>query len=104
MNKSSIYVIWMEGTPYYKIGRAKNVRARLKTLQTASPFDLYVVFKQEMLTSIAIGVEYELHNQLEDAKIRGEWYALDNWQRGYIEHRIKQLVKKHMRMLKENLE
>lgn len=68
----SVYFITARDIGRVKIGCAKNVRARLATLQTASSLEL----KLEATLSGYTEVERELHARFAQHKIRGEWFAL----------------------------
>lgn len=69
MARETVYFISTESGPI-KIGKAKNVVGRLKTLQTSSPEKLSVMgvyFGPQ-------GIEHSLHGKFADLRIKGEWY------------------------------
>lgn len=68
-----VYVI---GHPhdYVKIGRSKKPRKRLKKIQTASPYTLWLI--AQFPVNDAVAVEQALHDHFEDGHVRGEWYEL----------------------------
>ncbi|UOR07475.1 GIY-YIG nuclease family protein [Hymenobacter aerilatus] len=67
------YVIEAEGLNMVKIGRAINVRSRLKQLQTGSPAKLYLLY------SVAEDIEAELHQLLRFYRAEGEWFKSDTY-------------------------
>ena len=80
-----IYAIGASGTSLVKIGYAKNVERRLRTLQTGHPFVLQV------LASIAVdadaqGIERQVHVFLAGERRRGEWFevAMDEEKLGVL--------------------
>lgn len=72
---SFVYVIQMSNTPYYKIGIAKDVNKRIKTLQAANPLKLSIVLCYYV--SDAYSVESNLHSQFYRHRINGEWFTLN---------------------------
>ena len=60
----------------YKIGstRAKDVKKRLKQLQTASSTELYV--KESFETEYPFKLEKMLHNHFKSSSLIGEWFKL----------------------------
>jgi hypothetical protein len=67
-----VYVLACEGR--YKLGASRNVRQRLRTLQTASPAPLELVWSADVPDMY--GTERALHAQFAHRHIAGEWYAL----------------------------
>jgi hypothetical protein len=71
-----VYLIGLTQYPnLMKIGKAKNVYARLTQLQTGCPFLLYVVLS--IKTDDAFALESALHHRFRRYHIRNEWYDLD---------------------------
>ena len=66
-----VYIIECDG--YYKIGRAKDVKRRLKQLQTGTPSTMIVI--REYATEQAPKLEAYLHQRLYKRNVRGEWFA-----------------------------
>lgn len=68
-----VYVIQSEQGGPVKIGKAKNPRERIATLQTASPYPL------RLLHVLPGGrpLERQLHERLAPFRLRGEWFDLD---------------------------
>jgi hypothetical protein len=70
-----VYLIQAEGTDIYKIGISKDVRYRLKALQTSSPVPLKMVSFQ--FTDKPFKQEEKLHEHFAGKRIHGEWFRLD---------------------------
>jgi DNA-binding Xre family transcriptional regulator len=69
-----IYAISAEGSPYVKIGSAKNVELRRKQLQTGQPLRLHII------ASIAVerharAIESRIHTFLAQSLQGGEWFT-----------------------------
>ena len=62
----------------YKIGKTKNIKERLETLQTSSPEKLELLFKYP--TSESNEIEKSLHNLFKYYRIRnnGEWFKFED--------------------------
>jgi hypothetical protein len=58
---------------YCKIGFAKNVEQRFKTIQLATPYDLRIV--DAIKTNDVRGLEAFLHGLFAGKHHRGEWYT-----------------------------
>ena len=71
-----IYVITADELfPIVKIGFTKTpVHARLKALETANPFNLYVL--AEHTTVVPEKAESMVHKQLADRRMKLEWFRL----------------------------
>ncbi len=70
-----IYLIKMKNNDnFIKIGAANNIQQRMKFLQTCSPYELEVIFNQQVLA--AHQIEKSLHTQFQDKRIKGEWFSL----------------------------
>jgi DNA-binding XRE family transcriptional regulator len=68
-----IYALRAVGTPYVKIGSAKDVEVRRKQLQTGQPWAL------EIVATIFVGaeyrsIEYQIHTMLAAHQQSGEWF------------------------------
>lgn len=58
-----------------KIGVSRNPKSRLKSLQTANPYKLRLLYEVECKSrDHAYGVEYQLHGRYFSKKARGEWF------------------------------
>lgn len=76
-NNPEAYVYVITDNEHYKIGKAANVKTRLKQLQTGSPKPLAVVGVLPCPTdSYAYIVESILHETYSDKKVINEWFAL----------------------------
>lgn len=80
MSRVFIYFIGPKDGPI-KIGKAKNVKARLSGIQTGHPEDLYVW--GVMLANER--VESALHNKFKHLSLRGEWFRRDKELIDFIE-------------------
>lgn len=70
---TKVYVMLNKRNGYYKIGRARNVLHRERTLQAEDP-DTEILFFIEG----TISTETLLHNHFSEQRIRGEWFRLTN--------------------------
>lgn len=68
-----VYVI-SAGQDQQKIGRAKNVKSRLSSLQTGCPGVLKLAYAAE--TSLEWLAEQHVHKALADKRLRGEWFLV----------------------------
>lgn len=75
MNKRYVYLL---KTPenVFKIGVAKNIDKRIKSLQTGCADKITLVDK--FLSNYPFKIESTLHRRYEDVKVNGEWYYLTN--------------------------
>ena len=76
---------------YIKIGVTSDVLGRIEALQSASPFDLELVWCARCPTrSAAFVLERHLHQKFESRRVRGEWFTLDIIDSlepdGFVEH------------------
>jgi hypothetical protein len=82
-----IYFILNQDSNAIKIGRAKNLEKRLKTLQTSSPARLQLVkFIQVNCLDEAEALEKFLHNQFNALKLTGEWFRAEAELLEYIQN------------------
>lgn len=73
---SSIYVIgFATGGGPLKVGIADNPPSRLRGLQTASPYELALLFHENVGIS-AQRLEFAVHWVLEKHRVRGEWFSV----------------------------
>jgi hypothetical protein len=68
-----IYLLQAVGTNNFKIGKALDVAARIKRLQTSSPVKIRYVY--HVYVSNAAIYEIELHNQFSHLRLIGEWFT-----------------------------
>lgn len=74
VNQTFIYIMIDHNTGYYKIGHSKNVLRRESTLQSEKPtIELLYTFEGD------IKDERDLHENYKDLRVRGEWFALEQW-------------------------
>lgn len=70
-----VYVIDMKGTPFCKVGSTSNIRSRIATAQSISPYDLEWHFYIAPAVGVShIDVERKAHELLQAAHRRGEWF------------------------------
>ena len=67
-----VYIVECKGL--YKIGYTSNLRSRLVSIQTATPFPVHLVHAMPSLHERKL--ERALHVIFEDSCVRGEWYNL----------------------------
>ncbi|MEM8504947.1 MAG: GIY-YIG nuclease family protein [Cyanobacteria bacterium P01_D01_bin.1] len=81
-----IYFIFNEDSNAIKIGRAKNVAKRLRTLQTSSPAELRLL-KTISVEGIAAAqsLELELHERFKALRLNGEWFKVDASLKAYVD-------------------
>jgi len=68
--KAGVYIIG-DGSGFVKIGRARNITARLATLQGGNPRELKVV---RFLPGAGFAEEHWLHVRFAVLRHRGEWF------------------------------
>ncbi len=73
-SKGKIYV--MKCADKYKIGFSKNISERLKQLNNR-PFPVKLCYESKEIIGV-YGVEQDIHFQLSEYKIDGEWYDFKN--------------------------
>lgn len=65
-----------EKNPPIKVGVAKNIERRIKSMQTGNPFELKLLcFIECANAKEAYNLEGFIHSELKNRKIRGEWFA-----------------------------
>lgn len=75
-NPGYIYLIRGIDTPWYKIGKTADPKARIKAFNTQGPFLCEVVrlFKVNDMNYAEAG----LHDCFRDKRVQGEWFTLDS--------------------------
>ena len=70
-----VYLIHQIGSKFYKIGRSKDLKERLRALQPGNPqpLDLIAAFN---VARFASQVELDVHTALAIRRLFGEWFAL----------------------------
>lgn len=81
-----IYFVLNQDSNAIKIGRTKNVKKRLRTLQTASPAKLKLIksIRVEGSAADAQKLEQSLHKQFNDFRLSGEWFEASDSLLDYI--------------------
>ena len=73
-----IYFIHSEESNAVKIGRAKDVEKRLKSLQTAHPHELKIIKKFKLKGGKAAQeLESSLHQKFDHLRLSGEWFKAE---------------------------
>jgi hypothetical protein len=69
-----VYLIRLQKTQIYKIGKADDPERRLSGLQTANPFELNLLYSFK--ADNVFVAERELHRVLDHIRMGGEWFKL----------------------------
>lgn len=69
-----VYLIRCSDNNFYKIGISKNVKTRLKQIQTTSPDNVFIVHTYE--SKYAFKIEKALHNFFKSYHKNNEWFEL----------------------------
>ena len=69
------YIYFLKSGPFVKIGVTRNVERRAAQLAAQPPF--YTEMIAFFWVTDAYSVEARLHLRYVDARVRGEWFALD---------------------------
>lgn len=101
-----VYVI-QDGSGLCKIGRAKDVQKRLRTLATAASSELTLV--ASWLCDDASGRESTLHQEWSEARVRGEWFRIPEevvaaWRQGETQEQSRGLSHRHRAAAKQRAE
>lgn len=75
LDKGYVYVI-TDGQGNYKVGSSTNIQRRMSYMQTGNAYELKL-HAQWLLYEYEVAEEI-LHEFLEDKKIRGEWFKLED--------------------------
>lgn len=78
MENEYIYIIQMGNTSYYKIGKAKDIEQRLKSLQTGNPLPLTCVTSFKTTKKYVREFEQIFHTELAYCKCCGEWFNFNH--------------------------
>ena len=70
-----VYVLQMEGHPYYKIGRTVNITRRLGEISPQMPSRAVVVMAHRVVD--AWRTESMLHGNYKQKRLNGEWFRLE---------------------------
>lgn len=71
-----VYVLQMEGHPYFKIGRTNNLTRRLGQISPVLPTDLSL--RLALRVGDSSWAESRLHLEFKDRRLKGEWFLLDD--------------------------
>jgi len=70
------YVYLIKQDKYYKIGRAQNIKSRVKIYKTENPKPIKIILQNQV--DDYIKVETELLRKYKHKQYRGEWFLLNN--------------------------
>lgn len=76
------YIYIIECNQYYKIGKTKNIKSRLWTIQADTPYEINLIYNKEFPDYHTI--EKELHKKFKHIHHKGEWFKLTNEDINYI--------------------
>ncbi|MGC4056640.1 MAG: GIY-YIG nuclease family protein [Chitinophagaceae bacterium] len=71
-----VYVINVQNTNKYKIGRTSNLSLRLKQIKTSSPYNIKLVYFIRTLHYVSL--EAHLHKAFKAYRGQGEWFDFDD--------------------------
>jgi len=74
--KESGYIYILKNKEFYKIGRSKNPKNRIKSYVTENPDEIEIILCEYV--DDYKKAEEELHILFKDKKHRGEWFKLNN--------------------------
>lgn len=85
MTPAEVYLKYCSQLDLYKIGVSKSSKKRNKALQTGNPYEIITKFTFQ--SKYPYKVETSLHREFKsyktdvnDVKLKGEWFKLDNTQ------------------------
>lgn len=78
------YVYLIKSNNYFKIGKTKNIKQRISSLQTSSATHIELI--HTIKTSNYHKIEKELHKKFENQHIKGEWFNLSEEDIEYIKN------------------
>jgi len=85
-----VYLVHCDGSDFYKIGRSKNeYEARLSSLQTGCPYDLFMIKVWDAVDFISL--EKLIHEELEPHHHRGEWFVFNERELLSVKNKIDEL-------------
>lgn len=73
---SFVYLI-ASGRNIIKVGKADDVRKRVRGLQTASPFEMQIFHTIEVSSEHVGALEKLIHKRLKRYHLRGEWFCIE---------------------------
>ena len=73
---SFVYLV-ASGKDIVKVGKADDVRKRISTLQTSSPFEMQVFHTIEVSSDNVGALEKLIHKRLKRYHLRGEWFRVE---------------------------
>lgn len=89
---SGVYVIKVQNSSKYKIGRTINIKKRIKQFSTGNPFNIKLLYFIETINYKKL--EKNLHNILKQFRIKGEWFNFEDNDLVELESAIAQYTEK----------
>lgn len=71
---SSIYIIKIKDTDYYKIGVSQNHCRRIRDISSCMPFTIELLYVNNHEN--AYQIEHEVHQMMKDKYVKSEWFIL----------------------------
>jgi hypothetical protein len=71
-----VYLLWAEGTPFYKIGKTSTLKKRIASLDTACPHRIEVIHVIACKKTKSSELELALHKKFSRFRRKGEWFEL----------------------------
>lgn len=95
------YVYFVEADGYLKVGFARNVRERIKGLQTGSPHEINLL--DAIADESAQWLEKVLHYFLEEHRHHGEWFKLTGDELEAVANKFEEWTKDMARQVRNAL-
>jgi hypothetical protein len=73
--RRDVYLIHAKGTRHYKIGIARNVKSRICSIKTGSPYEIVCIANK--VFDCASTKEKELHSKYAGKRKNGEWFEFE---------------------------
>ena len=78
------FIYLIKSNNMYKIGKTKNIKTRIQSIKTSTPFLLEIVHTQKYINYHKI--EKHLHTEFKDKRVSGEWFNLTENDIEYIKN------------------
>lgn len=83
---AQVYLIQLGNTNYFKVGMTTDINGRLAALQTATPFELYLITAAAHPNAFV--VERDMHDALKEYHVRNEWFKCELFEIEQIFHAV----------------
>jgi len=96
--KAYVYIANIKSSPFYKIGKTKDLEQRLKTIQCSNPLEITYHKTYKFVTELdAHRFEKKIQKKFNNKNVRLEWFAeLDNTDFAQIEEMYLRHVSKKL--------